>query len=307
MIVARNIRCSSYDRDSIIIGWEYADTVEELSDYTVAVLRSESAEGDYEAVSDELDAGEVASFTDESVNLLSKIRPYHYRVRLTKGEDSQVYGSTPHEKVLSEDAAVGGVVLEALPDLIAVEAQRRFELTLREFIGRRVLTLVQRTFGTYCTTCWDKLKGRRTTSNCRTCYGGGYTGGYYQPIETFAAKMPTALVAQLTPILELQPHDAMMWFSVRTRLKPRDLVIDTEGMRWRVLTVQRSEKLWALTRQTVQLRALSRDQVEYDIAVSAEDWGRDSLSASPRKNYLNATDLDSYYSESRERGVVETE
>lgn len=307
MIVVRNISAYSLDRDSVVLGWEYEDTTESLADYTIAVMRSEAQAGEFEVVSQEMACNGVFEFQDDSVNLYAKWRDYHWRLRVTKtaGGATRTYGSTPYERVLSEGLDPGGVVLEALPDPVAVEASRRFDLVLREFIGRRVLVLPQRTHGTRCGNCWDNLKRRRTTSNCQTCFGSGVQGGFYRPQETFAAKPPHALAVELTSLFEMQPLDVLMWFGSRPRLKPRDVVVGTEGVRWRVERVQRSEKNWALTRQTVQLRAISRDQVEYDIPIDPDDWGRNNFSASPPRGYLNATDIDSYYEGTRALGIVE--
>lgn len=307
MLVVRNATAYSLDRDSVVLGWEYEDTTESLADYTIAVMRSEAQAGEFEVVSQEMACNEVFEFQDNSVNLYAKWRDYHWRLRVTKTETgtTRTYGSTPYEKVLSESLDPGGIVLEALPDPVAVEASRRFDMVLREFIGRRVLVLPQRTHGTRCGGCWDNLKRRRTTSNCKTCFGSGVQGGYYQPQETFAAKPPHAEMVEVTSMFEMQPLDVLMWFGSRPRLKPRDLVVNTEGFRWRVERVQRSEKNWALTRQTVQLRAISRDQVEYDIPIDPDDWGRNNFSASPPRSYLNSTDIDSYYEGVRELGIVE--
>ena len=306
MIVVRNIRAFTLDRDSVTVLWDYEDTHEDLADYTIAVLRSEAQAGEYEVVSQEMACDGVENFEDSGVILLSKWRDYHFRLRVTRTAtgSTRTYGSTPYEKVLSEGVDPGGIVLEAPQDLVAIEASRRFDLVLREFTGRRVLMLPGRSHGTRCPNCWDNLKRRRTTANCKTCYGNGVQGGYYRPQETFATKVPHAEMAQLTSLFEMQPHDVLMWFGSRPRLKSRDLVIDTEGRRWRVQQVQRSEKLWALTRQTVQLRMISRDQVEYDIPISPEDWAVDSASASPPRNFLNATDITSYYEGVRELGLA---
>jgi len=304
LITLKNIRAFTLDRDSITVLWDYEDTHEDLAGYTVAVLRSEAQAGEYETVSQEMACNDVENFEDSGVVLLSKWRDYHYRLRVTKvGGGTRTYGSTPYEKVLADGVDPGGVVLEAPQDLVAIEASRRFDMVLREFTGRRVLMIPGRSHGTRCPNCWDNLKRRRTTANCLTCYGNGVKGGYYRPQETFATKVPHAEMAQLTSLFEMQPHDVMMWFGSRPRMKSRDLVIDTEGRRWRVEQVQRSEKLWALTRQTVQLRMISRDQVEYDIPISPEDWGRNNFSASPPRNFLNATDITSYYEGVRELGI----
>ena len=293
MISVKDIRVYTITRDSLTISWEYQNTTESLAEYTVQVFRSESEAGPFTAISEKLNAQSTSSFYDLTVNLYNKYRDYHYRVRAEKISDNSYldYGSTDISLVL-EGKNPGGVVLEAFPDLEAVEAIRRFDLTLKEYIGRKILVLNSRTTGTRCTNCWDNLKRRRTISDCSTCYGVGLVGGYYSPKLTYGCKPPETLKNQITAIFEMQPNDIVMWISSRPRVKPRDLII-AEDRRFRVVGIQRSEKLWALTRQTVQLREITKDQVEYRISISG--WGEDSFSASPRRQYINASDIESYY------------
>ncbi len=72
------------------------------------------------------------------------------------------------------------------------------------------------------------------------------------------------------------------------------------------VTVGRAEKLWSLTHQTVGVRELSKDQVEYDIEITDDDWVINPFSASPPRQYIAATDIDSYYKRAREIGVTDT-
>lgn len=301
MLVARNIRAWTLSRDSVTLSWDIVDTTEDLATYTVAVLRSGAEVGPYDVISSEMNAADVVEFEDRGVNLHSRWRRVFYRVRFTKGADSQDYGSTPHDLVLQQGKDPGGVTLGALPDLEALEAIRRMDLTLKEYIGRRTLHLARRTWGQYCTDCWDVLKRRQKKSRCLSCFDTGRTGGYYAPQETFIAKVPHTERVSLNRLFELEPNDVVFWVSSRPQLKVRDVLVGVDGVRYRVLAVQRGEKLWSLTRQTVHARALSRDQVEYDIPITG--WGVDNFSASPPRQFIRATDIDSYYKAAEDLGV----
>ena len=293
MIVVKNIRVYTIVRDSLTISWQYRNTTESLSDYTVQVLRSESDAGPFITVSRKLDASETESFEDTSVNLHNKFRDYHYRVRVeeTSTEETMDYGSVDPDLALKDNLNIGAAVLDAIPDLEAIEAIRRFDLTLKEYIGRKVLVMNARSTGTRCTNCWDPLKRRRTKSDCMTCYGIGVTGGYYRPKLTFGCKPPESLRNQITAIFEMQPNDIVMWLSSRPRVKPNDLIIASDR-RFKVVAVQRAEKLWALTRQTIQIREVTKDQIEYKITISG--WSEDNYSVSPERQFINATDIGSY-------------
>ncbi len=306
MLVVKHIRIWTLDRDSLTISWEFRDTADDLAEYTVTILRSGSEVGEYEEVSDAITADLINEFVDSEVNLHSKHREWYYRIRVTDPEGDYLdYGSEDPDQVI-EGGWPGAAVMAAYPDLEALEAIRRFDIVARGYAGLRVLALTQRTTGQRCAECWDHLKRRRKKASCTTCYGAGISGGYYYPRECHAIKVPDQVVNQLSPLFELQVQDMLVWLTSRPRLKPRDLLIGIHGKRWRVVKVQRSEKLWALTRQTVQLREISRDQVEYDISIDPEDWGVDSFTVSPHRQFIRAMDIDSYRRKARDLGVTES-
>ena len=308
MPYVRNIRVYTLDRDALTVTWEIGETQDDLSLYTVSVWRSESAVGPYARVSMEMISQDVYDFEDRGVNLYSKWREFFYRIRLTKVSDQTYvdFGSVDYRKVL-DGADPGGVISEAPPDLEALESIRRFDLVLREYAGRRVLVLSERTWGQRCPNCWDYLKRRRTLSGCPQCFDVGISGGYFSPAQAFAMKPAGQQLVQLTPLFELQPNDQVMILSSKPRVKPRDIVIDIDGRRWRILSVSRSEKGWSLTRQTVQVRMISRDQAEYKIPVQVSDWSVDSLSAGAVRQQIRATDIESYYQRANELGVANKE
>lgn len=305
MLVAKNIRLFTLSRDSMTVSWEIENTTEDLSNCTVYVLRSQFDAGPYEIVSPAIPATDSDTFTDTGVNLHSKYRLYHYRIRLSFVDSGVTtttdFGNAPPHKVLAGENP-GSVILEALPDLEALEAIRRFDLTAKEYIGRKVLVLSRKTTGTRCTNCWDALKRRKTKSDCRSCFNTGVVGGYFSPQQTYAVKPPTNTASQLAGIFELEVHDCIMWISSMPRLKPRDLVVDAENKRWRVIAVRRSEKLWALTRQTIQMRELSKDQAEFHIPLSS--WDVNRLSSSPLRQFIRANDIDSFRRAEQEIGQV---
>ena len=307
MIIVTNIRVWTLSRDSLTVTWEIRNTTQDLSGYTLTIMRSDSEAGDYTAVGSPFSAESTDEYEDTTVNLHSKWRRHYYRIKVTRVAtgDTLSFGSTDPDEVVEGDDP-GGVIIESPPDLLALEAIRRFNLQLQEYSGRKVLALTQRTWGTRCTTCWDTLKRRRTRSKCTTCYDTGITSGYFEPKESWCMKAPDQKRVALSAVFELQPSDVVMVFSAAPRLKPRDLIIDADGRRWRVVTVGRSEKLWSLTHQTVGVRELSRDQVEYDIEITSDDWVIDPFTASPPRQHIAATDIDSYYKRARELGVTET-
>lgn len=300
MIVVHNITVSTQSRDSLSLDWSYGASPEDLSVYVIEVLRSQSEIGPYNSVSKKINASYTDTFSDTSVNLFSKNREYFYRIKVTNTSDNATmeYGSTDPKEVMA-GVNPKGVTLEAPPDFIAIEAIRRHDMLLKNFVGRRALIMKRRTTGTRCTNCWDHIKRRRQQSNCLSCYDTGITGGYYSPQETFVGKAPEKRVVALTPLMEIQPSDLVMYISSRPRIFPRDLVI-YDNRRLRVIGVQMTEKLGASIRQIVSLRELSKDQVEYRIDLTA--WDKNPATASASLQHTVATDINSYYAQVESRG-----
>lgn len=44
-------------------------------------------------------------------------------------------------------------------------------------------------WGTYCAECRDRDSGVQVKSFCLTCYGTGFTGGFYQPVDCFYGEL----------------------------------------------------------------------------------------------------------------------
>jgi len=305
MLIARNIRVFSFDRDEISVAWDVAETTEDLSTYRVVVLRSQSPTGPFDPVSPPMNAQDVYEFHDRGMNQFSFWREFFYQVQFIDGmANVQAWGSTPYQEVL-KGKNPGGVSMATPPDLEAMEAIRRFGLVLQEYGGREYLYLRERTWGQRCSSCWDPLKQRVTNSNCVACFRTGFTGGYFPPQRVRALKPPHAVMVALTPVFELQPLDAVYWFNASVRVKPRDLFIDTQNTRWRAVSIHLSEKGAARTRSTAQLRAITRDQVEYRVPVTG--WSADNMTVAPHRQYIRATDIDSYRQAAQDLGFGETE
>ena len=59
----------------------------------------------------------------------------------------------------------------------------RKTLVLNKKTGRDCKVLKRRTYGTYCTTCYDEVLFRATDPNCTECHGTGFKTGYFPAIS----------------------------------------------------------------------------------------------------------------------------
>ena len=280
---------------AVVLEWGWTDTSESLASYRVQILRACSEAGPWEIIRGAASADATPSFIDANLPLIRRPFPFYYRIRVyhvDTPEGWQDYGNTPWLAAERGDAPIGGVTLEHHPSPIAAEMARRFELYL-DRSAEHVLHLTIRTTGLRCADCWDALKRRISNSTCRNCYGSGFAGGYFAPIPTRMLMMGQQEAQQLTGLFEIQRGDAMVWCARRPRILRRDLLITVAG-RFRVLSSEEDRVDGAPVRQTVQIRPITRDQVEYAIPIDPTAWGRNLLTASAAAPMTAATDLESY-------------
>lgn len=308
MLTVKNIRVWTLTRDALTISWEISDSTLDAGDYTLTILRSDSQAGPFTAVGSAFSADSTDEYTDNTVNLYSKIREHYYRVRVTRSSDGETldWGDVDPATVF-DGGDPGAVSPGSSPDIQASEAIRRMDIMLQEFAGRKALIFTQRTWGTRCTTCWDKLKRRRTRSGCTDCYDTGLTGGYFNAKQAWLMKTPDDVVRQINAVMTLEPSDIIFTLSATPRVKPADLVVDADKSRYRVTRIpKKGEKLWALTHQVIVCRELSKDQVEYDLEVTSEDWDIDPFKADPHRQHVAAVDIDSYLKHAQALGVEDS-
>jgi hypothetical protein len=170
------------------------------------------------------------------------------------------------------------VSLQARPPLDALEMIRLNSLLFREYTGRPCIIYGKRTFGPYCTVCMDPVTHVQLTTRCRSCYGVGYARGYHNPM--YAYMNIGADTKMVTPTEQMvstqQTQQGRM--SVYPLVKPGDLVVEEEGVRWRVQNVSLTERLRAPVQQILTLFRIPEGDIEHSIPV---EWNRDVMT-SPR-------------------------
>jgi len=247
-LVVRDIRVDSLSVDFLEVRWEIESTSEDVLDYTFQVLRSEAPMGPFASVSPEME--DRYFFLDNNVKVSNKYRQFHYKIRVK-------------HKPTGELTEYGPAQRAAAPDLIALEIRKNMNLLMREFVGRRCWVLPSRTFGQRCTSCWNEALQQRTKSGCRSCYDTGFVRGYHSPIESFIQIDPSAKAEQQTNVGSLHQQNTTARMGFFPPLKPRDLVIEAENRRWRVVSVSSTQRLRAAIHQEVQLHEVPKSDIEY--------------------------------------------
>lgn len=234
------------------VSWEVASTAEDIFDYTFQVLRSEAAAGPWTPLSPEM--RDQYFFIDNRIKTGNESRQHHYIIRVKCRQSGETKDFGP--------ASMGGE-----PDLQAIEIRKHINLLMREFVGRRCWVLPVRTFGQRCPDCFNSTLKARTKSGCRLCYDTSFVRGYMSPIESFIQFDPNPKNNQQTNMGELQQSNTTARMGFFPPLKPKDVIIEPENRRWRVVTVSSTQRLRAVIHQEIQMHEIPKTDSEYLIDI----------------------------------------
>ena len=283
----KNLLVRGFSLDFLEVTWEIADTTLDVHDFQLEIFRSESPMGPWDPVAGPFE--DRYRFVDNRVNLLNRWRQLYYKIVSTEKADTT--------NVSESDS----FTFQAEPDLIAAEIQRLERLVWEEYAGRRCFIFPVRTFGQHCPHCFDgpdKGKGhtsQRQRSHCLTCYGTSYVRGYLDPIEIFMQIDPSSKSNQLLPVAERQQVDASARLPNFPLVKPRDIIVETENRRWRVVRVTPTERLRSVVHQELVLHEIAKGDIEFQLPIRVENL-RD-FEPSPGRNFTNPQNLESFESE----------
>lgn len=275
MLQVKNVSVKSLDVDHLDIFWEIGDTYDSPHDYTFIVERSESAMGPFDQVSDPF--SDKYLFRDVLTNLFHRTRQYWYRIRVTRKSDSNIVYSEPARR-------------EARPDLVAEEVRRLETLVFREHIGRVCWVFPVRTFGQRCPDCYDPVSRARIRSNCLTCYDTTYVRGYLDPIAAPIQIDPAPAVTQQHATNESQQQNATARLPYFPPLKPRDILVEAENIRWSVTTVSATRRLRSILHQEVQIHRIPESDIEFRLPINIADL--EELETSPNREFTNPHHLE---------------
>jgi len=253
-----DLRVQSFDLDHLDITWSVADTAEDVSRYSLYLFKSiDGGEGPYRQIAGPFDNDD--RFRDPDVSIVHKWRQHYYKIRVVS-------------KDTGKEKEYGPVALAAQPDLIALEIQRRMNLVLIEYNGRRCLLFPALTSGQRCPVCFDtgtrgNTISRSKTQNCQTCYDTTFVGGYAKPILFFMQIDPGPTEPQLLDITERASVTTSSRTSAYPVLKPRDVIVDPENVRWQVEKVSMTQKRGAIVHQEPILHQIPKSDIRYSLPV----------------------------------------
>lgn len=272
----------SFDLDHLTVFWEIGSvaapasdtTPHEIYNYQFYVLRSEAAMGPYEDVGGPFI--DTYLFKDLRVSLFHKWRQYFYKLRV-------VHRATGESKEFGPAASQ-----EAEPDLVASDIIRQEDMLFREFIGRRSWFFPARTFGPRCS-CFDVTLNRVTRSSHLPCFGTGWLGGYLSPVEVFVQYDPNPKQIAMPQVGEVHPSNCNARCSSFPPMNPRDILVESENRRWRVVSVTPTQRLRAVVHQELQLHEIPKSEIEYALPLRVDPQ---QLAPASERNFRNAQNVE---------------
>lgn len=283
MLRVTSFRVRSFDLDHLDLFWEIApvlgprrdEDAHEIFDYDFYVLRSgDSPMGPYQQIAGPL--RDQYMLRDMQVSLLHKWRQYFYKIRI-------VHRPTGKEEFFGPASSD-----EPEKDLIAAEIIRQEDVLFREFTGRKCWLFIARTFGPRCT-CWDPVLGRRTRSSHALCFDTGFLGGFMSPIEVFVQIDPQGKNTQAMALGEMQPGDTAARMISFPPVSPRDILVETENTRWKVISVSNTERLRSAVHQELRIHAIPKGDIEYNLPMNL---ALQTLTTSAERNFTNPQNME---------------
>ena len=283
LVKLRSLKVTSLDVDFHEVSWEvenFPSGQVDMLDYTFQVLRSESQEGPYDAITPAFE--DRFNFVDNNVLVLHRWRQFHYKIRVT-------------EKSSGDFEDFGPISITPQPDLVAIELRRHMRLLFQEFAGRRCIVLPVRTFGQRCE-CWNSTLQATTRSGCQACYDTGFLRGYMHPVEAFIQVDPSAKSAQNLNVGKTHQDNTTLRMGFYPDIKPDDLIIEPENKRWRVVQQNQTEHSRSPVHQEIQVHRIPEKDIEYKIPVKFGEELK-NLFFTPARNFTNPQNLQGFEDE----------
>jgi hypothetical protein len=270
------LKVRSLDVALMELTWETDSNVVDVLDYSFQVLRSESGEGPFDALTPEFEDRYI--FVDRRVPNSYRFRQFWYKLRVK-------------HKASGDTADFGPVTQTADPDLIAQAIRRLEQTAFTQVIGRLCWLFPRRTFGTRCRNCWDPALSARKRSNCLECYDTGFLRGFLNPIEVWVQIDPVAKAVQLQQLQKDHQQLTTARMTFYPAVKPGDVLTELENQRWRVVAVSTSERLRATIKQELTLRLIQSTDIEYRLPLNLQEPLKD-IQVSPGRMFTNPSNLD---------------
>ncbi len=255
MLRINSFYARSFDLDHINVFWELENdpNSDDIIAFEFILYKSESPGGPWSPVTAPF--SNRFFFQDTTNPLQHKYRKIFYRLIV-------------RHKVTSETKEfITSQIPE--PDLQALEIIRLENKLFTNFVGRKCIVYPRKTFGARCT-CWDNISGRAKHSNCMTCYGVTYLGGYLSPFVCYIQIDPSVKSAQPTVNIIHNPSISTARLISFPPINPLDIIIENENKRWIVLSVRTTERLRSPVHQELEIKEVLKSDIAYKLPTNID-------------------------------------
>ena len=268
----------SKDPAKVVVKWSLQPTKIKLSDFEFYIDRGETPEQDPDSQNldidgkplpkpaphaqtmnfrqisvDPISALDFYEYVDYGPALLNLILDVWYRVRCRRISTQEEIASQPF-------TFKGGL------DLIGIYIVDEHNFMFKDATGQPLLVRQRRRGGEKCHECFDPVQGARSKSNCLTCFGTNWTGGFYGDTSVWGNLNAIARDTAIQEWGETQPGQSDILFTNYPFLRPGDLIRSiVEHRLFRVVKVRIVEKRTAPMLQTVRLAELNPKDIEYSL------------------------------------------
>jgi hypothetical protein len=250
----------------VFLQWDLINPTE-VGSYCFNIYRSGSPEGPWEALSlggvDNYNYSDVlptVSTQDAAdINQLSLTRGIYYRVEAIppSGTDNKV-----------EAVSIVEPRLDGVQRLLKRKILRDESLTFKKLNGVEIAVVKRMHWGPRCTKCWDKTTKSVTRANCITCFGTGFSPGYFAPILTLGRRGTLPAAKQLSPqgVSEYRPTQVTILDA--PKVDPDDvLVFLKDNKRFLVKAHIQTELKTVGVHQKLEVSEIARSSIEYRLVV----------------------------------------
>lgn len=261
MIALESFLVRSFDQDFLDLWWTFADASGKVSRYHIYIDRAiDGPVGPWTQI-----AGpffNTGRFRDGDVDRFHNHRRYYYQLRVLDAE-------TGNEQTF------GPYTTDPQPDLIAQELRRHFVLLMKEFGGRVLIVFPVITKGFKCPTCTSiaadgRTTGRRRSQNCVDCWDTTYVGGFMSPVAVPGQIDVEVQNQQNTDIAVRAIEQTTARLPFFPPLKPGDMIVEAENIRWEVEPVRSTKKGRAIAHQEPVLMRIPSSDIRYKIPINVD-------------------------------------
>lgn len=158
--------------------------------------------------------------------------------------------------------------------LIWREIVRRNALGLRKYQGNQGYLLRRRSTGSLCSECRDEVIGGEAKSDCTTCYGTGYTGGYFPPQYMpgdWESAPPSGYNMSLSENGPQEQHVSQLRTLADPACEFKDVWVDiSSNYRYEIQKIDLSEYRGVPTSQLLDVSKLPASNIVYKFPINTQ-------------------------------------